>query len=151
MPVMHKKVESGRRSSDAKRKRSSDARQTHAGAPNSVTEGSLTETTAAGTVAREPCTKIRCKGATRYGDPCRFWALADSEFCYWCEQAGRPRYPLPVPTGEAARAASIKEIHKKRCQGVTVFGDQCRFWAVGFSDYCLWCAASQAGPAATGT
>lgn len=70
--------------------------------------------------------------------------MSDSEFCYWCEQAGRPRYPLPRPTGEAARAASIKEIHKKRCQGVTVFGDQCRFWAVGSADYCLWCS-SQAG------
>ena len=69
--------------------------------------------------------------------------MSDSEFCYWCEQAGRPRYPLPRPTGEAARAASIKEIHKKRCQGVTVFGDQCRFWAVGSADYCLWCSGSR--------
>ena len=96
-------------------------------------------------VEREPCAKIRCKGATRYGDACRFWALPDSEFCYWCEQAGRPRYPLPKPTAEAARAASMKETHKKRCQGVTVFGDQCRFWAVGSSDYCLWCSGSHPG------
>jgi hypothetical protein len=90
----------------------------------------------------EDCSKVRCKGATRYGDPCRFWAQAGSEFCYWCEQAGSQRFPLPKPTGEAARVAAIKEIHKKRCQGVTVFGDQCRFWAVGSTDYCLWCAAT---------
>jgi hypothetical protein len=96
-------------------------------------------------VADEPSRKTRCKGATRYGDPCRFWALPGSEFCYWCEQAGQPRYPLPAPTGEAAQAANNKEIHKKRCQGVTVFGDQCRFWAVGSTDYCLWCAGSHPG------
>jgi hypothetical protein len=85
--------------------------------------------------------KVRCKGATRYGDPCRFWAQPSHEFCYWCEQAGRPRYPLPMP--EAARVAATKESHKKRCQGVTVFGDQCRFWAVGATDYCQWCSGLQ--------
>jgi hypothetical protein len=92
--------------------------------------------------------KVRCKGATRYGDPCRFWAQTSSEFCYWCEQAGRPRYPLPKPEGEAAQASSMKESHKKRCQGVTVFGDQCRFWAVSATDYCQWCSGLQS-PAAT--
>ena len=127
---MRKKVESGSQSPGAEQPRSAGARQARAAA-------------AAAPVQGEPGTKIRCKGATRYGDPCRFWALPASEFCYWCEQAGRPRYPLPRPTEEAARAASMKEIHKKRCQGVTVFGDQCRFWAVGFSDYCLWCSGSR--------
>ncbi|MGB8299317.1 MAG: hypothetical protein WCG85_28125 [Polyangia bacterium] len=92
--------------------------------------------------AGESSRKIRCRGATRYGDPCRFWALPDGEFCYWCEQAGRTRFPLPAPAGEAAQAASAREIHKKRCQGVTVFGDQCRFWAVGSTDYCVWCSGS---------
>jgi hypothetical protein len=91
--------------------------------------------------------RIRCKGATRCGDACRFWAIPGSEFCYWCDQAGRPRFPLPKPTGDAARAAGIKEIHKKRCQGVTVFGDQCRFWAFGATNFCLWCSGSQRQPA----
>jgi hypothetical protein len=115
----------------------------HVSKPAARKSSAPTVTPASG--ACEPWAKIRCKGATRYGDPCRFWALSDSEFCYWCEQAGRPRYPLPRPTGEAARAASMKEIHKKRCQGVTVFGDQCRFWAVGSADYCLWCSGSLLG------
>jgi hypothetical protein len=139
---MRKKVESGRQSSGAERLRSAGARRARADTAKPVAGRSSTPAPTAISVGSEPCGKIRCKGATRYGDPCRFWALSDSEFCYWCEQAGRPRYPLPRPTGEAARAASIKEIRKKRCQGVTVFGDQCRFWAVGSADYCLWCSAS---------
>jgi hypothetical protein len=140
---MRKKVELGRQSSGAERPRSAGARRARADMQRPAAGKSSTPAPAAAPVEGEPCTKIRCKGATRNGDPCRFWALSDSEFCYWCEQAGRPRYPLPRPTGEAARAASIKEIHKKRCQGVTVFGDQCRFWAVGSADYCLWCSASK--------
>jgi len=47
--------------------------------------------------------------------------VARQRICYWCEQAGTARYPLPAPTAEAAQAASRKELHKKRCQGVTVF------------------------------
>jgi len=132
---MHKKAESRRESSGAEQPRS--ARRPRAeGATPAASHATLTPAAVAG----EANCKIRCRGATRYGDPCRFWALPDSEFCYWCEQAGRPRYPLPAPTGEDAQAASVKEIHKKRCQGVTVFGDQCRFWAVGTTDYCLWCS-----------
>jgi hypothetical protein len=46
---------------------------------------------------------------------------------------------LPKPTGEAAKNTIKKELHKRRCQGRTVFGDQCRFWAVGTGDFCLWC------------
>ncbi len=103
---------------------------------------SVSEPQSAAPIKVDDCSKVRCKGATRYGDPCRFWAQPGSEFCYWCEQAGSQRFPLPKPTGEAARIAAIKEVHKKRCQGVTVFGDQCRFWAVGSTDYCLWCAAT---------
>ncbi len=88
----------------------------------------------------------RCQGATRYGNPCRFWALANGDFCYWCEQAGRPRYPLPRLTDETA---AKDESHKRRCQGRTVFGDQCRFWAVGNGDYCLWCLRVAASPVPT--
>ena len=83
--------------------------------------------------------KRRCQGATRYGDPCRFWALANGDFCYWCEQAGRPRYPLLKAIGEAATNGPDRDAHKRRCQGRTVFGDQCRFWATGTGDFCLWC------------
>jgi hypothetical protein len=135
---MHKKVVSRRRSSGAAGPRSADAPR--ADVPKPAARKSSPATPAPAPVEGEPCAKTRCKGATRYGDACRFWALPDSEFCYWCEQAGRPRYPLPKLTGEAARAASVHEIHKKRCQGVTVFGDQCRFWAVGSTDFCLWCS-----------
>jgi hypothetical protein len=86
--------------------------------------------------------KRRCQGATRYGDPCRFWASASGDFCYWCEQAGGQRYPLPNPAGEASKNAPKKGPHKRRCQGRTVFGDQCRFWASGTGDLCLWCLGS---------
>jgi hypothetical protein len=131
---MHKKVESRRRSSGAEQ--AQYARQPGVDSPAADQPSPSTPTT----IADGLSSKTRCKGVTRYGDPCRFWALPGSEFCYWCEQAGRPRYPLPAPTAEAAQAASRKELHKKRCQGVTVFGDQCRFWAVGSTDYCLWCS-----------
>ncbi len=138
---MRKKADSRRPSSKA---RVAEARSTRAAAKPATKK-------VAAAPAEKPVPdspgKVRCKGATRYGDPCRFWAMPNSEFCYWCEQAGRPRYPLPKLTGEAARAATTKEIHKKRCQGVTVFGDQCRFWAVGTGDYCLWCSRSAAATA----
>jgi hypothetical protein len=137
---MHKNVESRRQSLGAEPPPS----ERRPPAENHLPGASPTTLTLA-PVADGASGKTRCKGATRYGDPCRFWALPGSEFCYWCEQAGRPRYPLPAPTGEAAQAASTKEIHKKRCQGVTVFGDQCRFWAVGSTDYCLWCSGSHPG------
>jgi hypothetical protein len=124
---MHRKVESRRQSPGAEN--STPAASEPSPAP-------LTTAPSAGVSSG----KTRCSGATRYGDPCRFWALPASEFCYWCEQAGRHRFPLPAPTGEAAQAAGT--VHKKRCQGVTVFGDQCRFWAVGSTDYCQWCSGS---------
>jgi hypothetical protein len=139
---MHKKVELQREDSGDEQPPS--ARRPRAESSALAAGKPLPEALTAVPVAAEPSGKIRCKGATRYGDPCRFWALPDGGFCYWCEQAGRPRYPLPAPTGEAAQAANTKESHKKRCQGVTVFGDQCRFWAVGSTDYCLWCAGSRA-------
>jgi hypothetical protein len=138
---MRKKAD-GRRST-SKPSRAAEARSTRAAGKAPAKKAA----SAPARLAADSPGKIRCKGATRYGDPCRFWALPNGEFCYWCEQAGRPRYPLPKLTGEAARAASIKEIHKKRCQGVTVFGDQCRFWAVGTGDYCLWCSRSRAAAA----
>jgi len=83
--------------------------------------------------------KRRCAGATRSGDQCRYWSTATSEFCYWCQQAGAPRWPLPKPEGTIAELANKHEIHKRRCAGVTVYGDACRFFAVGTSDYCSWC------------
>ena len=89
---MHRKVESRRQSPGAEN--STPAASEPSPAP-------LTTAPSAGVSSG----KTRCRGATRYGDPCRFWALPASEFCYWCEQAGRPRYPLPAPTGEAAQAA----------------------------------------------
>jgi hypothetical protein len=137
---MRKKADSRRPGSKA---RVPEARPTRAAAKPATKKAAGAGAKA---VADAPA-KARCKGATRYGDPCRFWALPTGEFCYWCEQAGRPRYPLPKLTGEAARAATVKEVHKKRCQGVTVFGDQCRFWAVGTGDYCLWCSRSAAATA----
>jgi hypothetical protein len=141
---MPKKVESRRQSLGAEQPWSTNAPRVPARLTKPAAREPSPATLTQAPAASEPC-KLRCRGATRYGDPCRFWALPNGEFCYWCEQAGRPRYPLPKPTGEAARAASIKEIHKKRCQGVTVFGDQCRFWAVGATDYCQWCSAASLG------
>lgn len=135
---MRKKLQQRPRTTPSK---SSGARRQLAGAKEPATKKTVSDNQSP-PIKVEDCSKVRCKGATRYGDPCRFWAQAGSEFCYWCEQAGSQRFPLPKPTGEAARVAAIKEIHKKRCQGVTVFGDQCRFWAVGSTDYCLWCAAT---------
>lgn len=130
----------------AKVSKPSDARRALAGDKAPATKKGAVSASKTAPIKVEDCSKVRCKGATRYGDPCRFWAQSGSEFCYWCEQAGGQRFPLPKPTGEAARMAAIKEIHKKRCQGVTVFGDQCRFWAVGSTDYCLWCAATHNPP-----
>jgi hypothetical protein len=124
------------------RKKAESQRQVSGGESSAAREFSPAPLAPAAS-ADESSGKIRCKGATRYGDACRFWALPGGEFCYWCEQAGRPRFPLPAPTGAAAQAA--REIHKKRCQGVTVFGDQCRFWAVGSTDYCQWCSGSHPG------
>jgi hypothetical protein len=83
--------------------------------------------------------KRRCHGATRYGQPCRLWATAGGEFCYWCEQAGRPRYPLTKPDGEAASSAGTARIRKQRCRGVTVFGEPCRSFSAGTGNLCLWC------------
>jgi hypothetical protein len=128
----------------------SSARRTALADEEPASKKELGSASKSSSIKVEDCSKVRCKGATRYGDPCRFWSQPGSEFCYWCEQAGSQRFPLPKPTGEAARMAAIKEVHKKRCQGVTVFGDQCRFWAVGSTDYCLWCAASH-NPAPDGS
>jgi hypothetical protein len=138
---MRKKADSRQ---PASKVRASESRSTRAPAKPAAKKAAAVAVTK---VIPDMPAKARCKGATRYGDPCRFWALPNGEFCYWCEQAGRPRYPLPKLTGEAARAATAKEVHKKRCQGVTVFGDQCRFWAVGTGDYCLWCSRSAAASA----
>jgi hypothetical protein len=136
---MRKKLQQRQRTTSSK---SSGAPRSLAGAKEPATKKASSPASKSAPIKVEDCSKVRCKGATRYGDPCRFWAQPGSEFCYWCEQAGSQRFPLPKPTGEAARIAAIKEVHKKRCQGVTVFGDQCRFWAVGSTDYCLWCAAT---------
>jgi hypothetical protein len=136
---MRKKLQQRPRTTPSK---STSARRSLAGNKKPVIMNGSGSANKSGPIKVEDCSKVRCKGATRYGDPCRFWAQPGGEFCYWCEQAGSQRFPLPKPTGEAARMAAIKEVHKKRCQGVTVFGDQCRFWAVGSTDYCLWCAAT---------
>ena len=82
--------------------------------------------------------KRRCQGATRYGQPCRLWATAGGEFCYWCERAGRPRYPLAQPDA-AASAAGLTSGRKQRCRGVTVFGEPCGSFSAGASGLCLWC------------
>jgi len=96
--------------------------------------------------------KKRCAGATRSGDQCRYWSTATSDFCYWCQQASAPRWPLPKPEGTIAELANKHEIHKRRCAGVTVYGDACRFFAVGNSDYCSWCdPASKPKPPAKKT
>jgi hypothetical protein len=86
--------------------------------------------------------KKRCAGAVRSGEACRYWAMAESDFCYWCQQANAPRYPLPKTDSLKSLPSGKREIHKRRCAGVTVFGDPCRFFAVGTSDYCLWCQRS---------
>jgi hypothetical protein len=83
--------------------------------------------------------KQRCQGATRYGQSCRLWATAGGEFCYWCERAGRPRYPLARPAGEAASPADTASVRKQRCRGVTVFGEPCGYFSAGDGGLCLWC------------
>jgi hypothetical protein len=83
--------------------------------------------------------KRRCQGATRYGQPCRLWAAAGGEFCYWCERAGRPRFPLVSPIGETASPAGTTSIRKQRCRGVTVFGEPCGYFSAGQGGLCLWC------------
>jgi hypothetical protein len=87
--------------------------------------------------------KRRCQGATRYGQPCRLWANAGGEFCYWCERAGRPRYPLARPAGEAVIAPGTARARKQRCGGVTVFGEPCGYFSAGGSGLCLWCQGAE--------
>jgi len=81
--------------------------------------------------------KRRCQGATRYGQPCRLWATAGGDFCYWCERAGRPRYPLAAAVGEAA--TNTASVRKQRCRGVTVFGEPCGYFSAGEDGLCSWC------------
>ena len=83
--------------------------------------------------------KRRCQGATRYGQPCRLWATAGGDFCYWCERAGRPRYPLAQPDGKAASPVGTASTRKLRCRGVTVFGGPCGYFSAGDGGLCLWC------------
>jgi hypothetical protein len=87
--------------------------------------------------------KRRCQGATRYGQPCRLWATAGGEFCYWCERAGRPRYPLARSPGDASSAAGSASVRKQRCRGVTVFGEPCGFFSAGEDGLCLWCQGAE--------
>lgn len=82
--------------------------------------------------------KRRCQGATRYGQPCGLWAAAGGDFCYWCERAGRPRYPLNPPA-DAVAGPDAAETRKQRCRGVTVFGAPCSYFAAGDGGLCLWC------------
>ena len=84
-------------------------------------------------------TKRRCQGATRYGRPCRLWATAGGDFCYWCERAGRFRYPSARPDGAGASPADAVRIRKQRCRGVTVFGEPCGYFSAGDGGLCLWC------------
>jgi hypothetical protein len=84
--------------------------------------------------------KRRCQGATRYGQPCRLWATAGGDFCYWCERAGRPRYPLATPAGETASPAATR---KQRCRGVTVFGEPCGYFSASDGGLCLWCQGAE--------
>ena len=86
--------------------------------------------------------KRRCQGATRYGQPCRLWATAGGDFCYWCERAGRPRYPLAAVPKEA-EGAGVTSARKQRCRGTTVFGQPCGCSAVGEDGLCLWCQAAE--------
>jgi hypothetical protein len=83
--------------------------------------------------------KRRCQGATRYGQPCRLWATAGGDFCYWCERAGRPHYPLAAPAGQNPSPAGKASIRKQRCRGVTVFGESCGYFSAGEDGFCLWC------------
>lgn len=112
------------------------------GKPVLLTSDSLKETSAPLVAPDLFPAKKRCAGAVRSGDACRYWAMAESDFCYWCQRANAPRYPLPKPDSSETLPVVKREIHKRRCAGVTVFGDPCRFFAVGSSDYCLWCQRS---------
>ena len=79
--------------------------------------------------------KQRCQGVTRYGQHCHLWATAGSDFCYWCERAGRPRHPL-AKHGDSAGPASAR---KQRFRGVTVFGEPCGYFSAGQGGLCRWC------------
>ena len=115
------------------------AKVKRAPANGAIIEGPGVEQVVAAKSAFEFPVKRRCQGATRYGQPCRLWATAGGDFCYWCERAGRPRYPLAGPDGQTANPLGTERIRKQRCRGVTVFGEPCGYFSAGDGGLCLWC------------
>ena len=96
-----------------------------------VLEGELVKTVkkAKETTSNKVTEKVKCKGVTKKGDPCKKYAVNDGDFCSSHADAA-----LNAKDSEESSDEKVQE--KVKCKGVTKKGDPCKKLCTPQEEYC---------------